>query len=384
MLVVGTNYEYFNAVWVKNEWSRFLKMLNEDKSKAIYPCYADMEPDDMPRKFKNLPKQNMQKVGFLQDLIHGIGKIISPEGYEQKTVQHISGPNVDNLLKRGFMALEDGKWNEAERCFNKVLDETAECSQAYLGKTMIYYKVNHIEQLCRIKDLPYNSDFKRAVQFSSGMEKEQCLNIQNECIVFFKDEDRRVNMIVDIKNAQASHIGMLETTLQESKNQYEVQMNEVLKKPAKIISRKGCMIPLFIFLLFAGYIFRLLVYKGELDQKAGESAVITGFIVSIVAIIVVRIIGLIIHNVSTKKNYQHLEKKLKEQEQNLLTAIQAEKNKFICYRCGSITNTGTNICEICGCEYRVQVEKAIYMNCDEFIRNVLSDNVIPQNHDFMK
>ena len=39
MLVFGTDYEYFNAVWVKNEWSRYLKLMAQDKSKHLIPCY---------------------------------------------------------------------------------------------------------------------------------------------------------------------------------------------------------------------------------------------------------------------------------------------------------------------------------------------------------
>ena len=33
MLVVGSKPEYFNAVWVKNEWSRYLKIMKKDRKK---------------------------------------------------------------------------------------------------------------------------------------------------------------------------------------------------------------------------------------------------------------------------------------------------------------------------------------------------------------
>ena len=39
MLAFGTDYEYYNAVWVKNEWSRYLKLMASDKSKHLIPCY---------------------------------------------------------------------------------------------------------------------------------------------------------------------------------------------------------------------------------------------------------------------------------------------------------------------------------------------------------
>jgi alpha-tubulin suppressor-like RCC1 family protein len=43
MLVVGTKPEHFNAVWVKNEWSRYLSLAKDDKGKLLIPCYRDMD-----------------------------------------------------------------------------------------------------------------------------------------------------------------------------------------------------------------------------------------------------------------------------------------------------------------------------------------------------
>ena len=48
MVVIGTKPEHFNAVWVKNEWSRFLSMMKKDRSKLLLPCYRDMDPYDLP------------------------------------------------------------------------------------------------------------------------------------------------------------------------------------------------------------------------------------------------------------------------------------------------------------------------------------------------
>lgn len=76
MLSLGTRPEYFNAVWVKNEWSRFLHLMREDSSKLLVPCYCDMDPYDMPPEFRNLQGQDMGKLGFIQDLVRGIKKIL--------------------------------------------------------------------------------------------------------------------------------------------------------------------------------------------------------------------------------------------------------------------------------------------------------------------
>ncbi len=78
MLVLGTRPEHFNAVWVKNEWSRFLHLMREDRSKVLIPCYCDMDPYQMPPEFKNIQGQDMGEIGFVQDLVRGIQKIILP------------------------------------------------------------------------------------------------------------------------------------------------------------------------------------------------------------------------------------------------------------------------------------------------------------------
>ena len=79
MLVLGTKPEYFNAVWVKNEWSRYLKLLKKDRTKLLIPCYKDMDAYDLPDEFAHLQSQDMGKIGFIQDLIRGINKVISKD-----------------------------------------------------------------------------------------------------------------------------------------------------------------------------------------------------------------------------------------------------------------------------------------------------------------
>ena len=76
LLAVGTDYEYYNAVWVKNEWSRFLAMMRKDKSKLLIPCYRDMDPYDMPEQLTVLMSYDMGKIGFIQDLIRGVNKVL--------------------------------------------------------------------------------------------------------------------------------------------------------------------------------------------------------------------------------------------------------------------------------------------------------------------
>lgn len=143
MVVIGTKPEHFNAVWVKNEWSRFLSMMKKDRSKLLLPCYRDMDPYDLPEALSVLQSYDMSKIGFMQDLIRGVKKVVDaakPQEAVTETVKETvvvhneGGSNVQALLKRGNMALEDGEWTKADEFFEQVLNQDAECGAAYLGK----------------------------------------------------------------------------------------------------------------------------------------------------------------------------------------------------------------------------------------------------------
>ena len=76
MLAIGTKPEYFEAVWVKNEWSRFMNLMKTDRSKLLIPCYKDMDAYDLPEDFAHLQAQDMGKIGFINDVVRGIKKVI--------------------------------------------------------------------------------------------------------------------------------------------------------------------------------------------------------------------------------------------------------------------------------------------------------------------
>lgn len=161
MLVVGTKLEYFNAVWVKNEWSRYLSLIEQGQKKTLIPCYRDITPYDLPDEFVALQSQDVSKVGYMQDLMRGIEKILG------KTTSVLQlNANTSSLIKRAFMFLEDEKWNSAEEYCEKVLDIDPECAEAYLGKLMAYLKVNKEEELAHIKtDYSEFDNYKKAIRF---------------------------------------------------------------------------------------------------------------------------------------------------------------------------------------------------------------------------
>ncbi len=146
MLAFGTSYDYYNAVWVKNEWSRYLKLMAKDKDKHLIPCYKDIDAYDMPKEFKHLQAQDMGKIGALQDLLRGIDKILG-NNYENRIKNLPVAGNVSTFLERGDIALEDKEWEKGSQFFEDALNCDAKCAEAYLGKMMAKQEVSNIEQL---------------------------------------------------------------------------------------------------------------------------------------------------------------------------------------------------------------------------------------------
>lgn len=171
MVVLGTKPEYFNAVWVKNEWSRYLALIKQGQKKMLIPAYKDMDPYDLPEEFSHLQAQDMSKLGFMQDLIRGIKKITQDETQKTTVVKEtvITGSNGSTapLLKRAFMFLEDGDWNSANEYCEKVLDIDPENASAYLGKLMVDLRVKKQEALPD-QSVPFdsNNNYQKALRFA--------------------------------------------------------------------------------------------------------------------------------------------------------------------------------------------------------------------------
>ena len=179
MLAVGTQFEYYDAVWVKNEWSRFLHMMQADKSKVLIPCFKNLDAYDIPKEFKGLQAQNMDKLGWMQDLVRGVmklcGKGETPAPVIQKDMvrEVIRSSNVENLMKRVYLFLEDGKFEQASEYIDKVLDEDAEYAPAYIGKVLVRHKLRKESALAKLRrPLDNDVDWRKALRFAGEQQKQ--------------------------------------------------------------------------------------------------------------------------------------------------------------------------------------------------------------------
>jgi len=204
MLAFGTDYDYYNAVWVKNEWSRFLKLMAKDKEKHLIPCYKGIDAYDIPKEFAKLQAQDMGKVGALQDLLRGIQKLLSPAVQETATIPQPAQNTVAPLLKRAFMFLEDAKWQDANAYCEKVLDIDPENALAYLGKLMAERQLRTRKSVGE-QALPFdNSDnYRKALRFGDEALKQELIQA-NEQAKIRQENNRLEGLYVNAARAMAN------------------------------------------------------------------------------------------------------------------------------------------------------------------------------------
>lgn len=191
MVVLGTKPEFFNAAWVRNEWSRYLALIKQGQKKTLIPAYKDMDPYDLPEEFSHLQAQDMSKLGFMQDLIRGVKKIVQADETKiasvKENIESGGNTNIAPLLKRVFMFLEDGDFDSADEYCEKMLDIEPENAQAYLGKLMAELWVRKRENLrdC-VEPFDGSNNYQKVMRFGSEelrAELMSCIehiNIRNE------------------------------------------------------------------------------------------------------------------------------------------------------------------------------------------------------------
>ena len=93
------------------------------------------------------------------------------------TVKVEGAASKENILKRGFEQLEDGKWDAAVESFNQILAMDSENSYAYLGLAMAaqqVFRINSIDKIMsgngsgRNRLLVHDNNFKRAETYADA------------------------------------------------------------------------------------------------------------------------------------------------------------------------------------------------------------------------
>ncbi len=132
LLLVTTSTDHAQAVWVKNEWMRYLSFMEEGEDKTIIPVYSGISPYELPSELVKFQSQDIDKVGALQDLVRGIGKILG----KVDSGSHVNSLQLNELI-------EDKKKREEKEELLKRKITAGACIALLLATFLFSYLFSH-------------------------------------------------------------------------------------------------------------------------------------------------------------------------------------------------------------------------------------------------
>ncbi len=165
MVVLGSKSEYFDSVWLKNEWSRYLSLVNESGGKKVLiPALRNMDAYDLPKELLHLQAKDVSSPRAMNDLVYAIEKLLS--GVE----------SVEAVLERGYAFLSCSHWQDAQECFDQVLTREPQNAEAYLGLLMNEHNARERAQLANCRVAFDKSKNFQAIQNYGSYELKQELD----------------------------------------------------------------------------------------------------------------------------------------------------------------------------------------------------------------
>lgn len=215
MLVVGTEKEEFNTPWVKNEWVRFLNMMQENTQKVLIPCFRNIDPYDLPDEFQMLQSQDMAKVGADQDLLHGIEKIMKAQGENKNVEQTVTtvtnSQSLQRLLQNAETYIRLGNFEDAQKVYQKITELYPEDYRGWMGRvraTTHDFSENECEK-CEMEEINKWIGYVRKLTSKDNYEKEMkaylpVMRKNSKSRVY--EETNRVDTIIHKHNEKIANI----------------------------------------------------------------------------------------------------------------------------------------------------------------------------------
>ena len=176
MFVIGTRPEYFEAAWVRNEWFRYLELIQKDEGKVLIPVFQGMKPEkDLPAELRSFQAYNLDTLGYIQDLTDVAYKITG----RQRNVQNSGALQTDvrEYIIRGSEAIKKKDWDLAQEYFAAAAELKPGESEVWWGMLRIStgdFRVDFKEPLLTEEEQKlYNKALKCADDRKKQMYEEK-------------------------------------------------------------------------------------------------------------------------------------------------------------------------------------------------------------------
>jgi len=198
MISIGSKKEYFDSIWEKNEWARFLSFMQENHNKFLIPCYFDMESFDMPDEFLAFESVNL-KLDSDDVLFNRIDKLFGDKNKTVATNKPFVEPltsSLNNRLERIKACLSEGDFAKADTLIEDLLNIDYKCAKAYFYKIFVNLKMkDEADFIYHNLHLDSDKNYYKAIDYADDVYKIELKNLNN----YIKEriEDRKKQKAYD-------------------------------------------------------------------------------------------------------------------------------------------------------------------------------------------
>lgn len=271
MIVYGSKIEYFSSVWMKNEWTRYVRRLREGlkiEGSLVIACDG-VNPGDLPRPLNQMQVLDARKKTFYGDLEAHIAKIISIARRPKATVERVEissaigkkkasidnqiktikvgggvgkktpvvidnavsvreigryevpalTPDEDTKLKSIAQFLRSGLFDPANKVADELLKKNRYNGQALFAKLLVEYSAKSIDELSeKINDINDFSIIHSVIEYNDKEIGEKVIGIicsKIEVAIQSGDYNKAVSYFKEISEYNSFNVVSIRTALRD-------------------------------------------------------------------------------------------------------------------------------------------------------------------------
>lgn len=200
LLAIGSKEEYYEAVWVKNEWSRYADLIRTEAeqggtARLLIPVYYNLSHDRLPDTLRAMPRSvdmsghaNARQMIFSLIADHFAGGSGEDTSDLRRQVRgQLSGAprmetSAENYVARGTIELVNQSFETAEEMFRQA-HEIQPSVEACLGLMMCARGIAGKEALHQYdEDIREDAWFQEALELADAGKKAELETIARACL----------------------------------------------------------------------------------------------------------------------------------------------------------------------------------------------------------
>jgi hypothetical protein len=178
MILVGCSTEHVMAPWVRNEWSRYLRLMRTNPDKHLLSVVQGMKLEQLPVELAKLEGIVAQGLSYMDDILHAVDQCVHTQKDHRvkEERERLAGGYIreetENLLREGYAFLEKKDLPKANRRFQDALELDAQLARAWWGLYLL--ETRNQDPAIDPKAVPEAMQaYERAISYANPQELKQ-------------------------------------------------------------------------------------------------------------------------------------------------------------------------------------------------------------------